>query len=66
MKERQKTYIAYAIYDVELGCGCVESRFMYVYDQYGNQYKKFDSYEEAKEAAIDCMVKHDCDRWSVI
>lgn len=36
----KKTYIAYAIYDVELGCGCIESRFVYVYGQYGNEYKK--------------------------
>lgn len=62
----EKTYIAYAIYDVEASCGCIVSKTISVYDQYGNNYKRFNSYEEAKEAAIDCMVKNDCDRWNVI
>jgi len=62
----EKTYIAYAIYDVELGCGCVESRFINAYAPNGNEYKRFESYDEAEKAARELMRKHNCDRWNVI
>ncbi|MCK5020901.1 MAG: hypothetical protein KAS32_28025 [Candidatus Peribacteraceae bacterium] len=62
---KKKTYIAYAIYDIELGCGCMECGYIHVFNHSG-EYKKFDDYEEAVSAAKSMMVKEDCDRWNVI
>ena len=59
-------YIAYAIYDIELGCGCTEARHMPVYDHTGNKHKQFESYEEAVTAAKEKMIENNCDRWHVI
>lgn len=63
---KEKKYIAYAIYDVELGCGCSDCKYIHEYDSSGNNYKQFDSYDEAMEAAMALMRKHNCDRWNVI
>jgi hypothetical protein len=61
-----KTYIAFAIDYCEAACGCGYTRYHECYERNGNTIKRFNTYDEAKEAALAKMKEYNADNWNVI
>lgn len=58
-------WVARTMYDYEHRCGCSECVVRYVYDDYGNNAKKFASKEEAETAAREECKRRKDDRWGI-
>lgn len=61
-----KYFIVYTIYDAEMGCGCHECAHTPVYDNGGNNYKKFENRKEADNAGFVAMLERKDDRYKVM